>query len=300
MMFQSGYLVKEDLLNRLLEELNDSQATILNELVLSPLPYKPLKFMQNGWINPKVISISSIKDGAGQLRKMGRNWAFHPTTLHRRGLLVQDLLPKYKNEAICFPSETDNKQMGGWTLLDQNTIVAASDTTSSFPHGQMSFIEDKTPPSRAYLKLYEILTRLNKRPMSGDTCLELGASPGSWTYVLGSLGANIIACDRAPLDPILSKFPNVQYKSGDAFKLTPDKIGPIDWLFSDLICYPDRLLSFIKEWIAAETCKNFICTIKFQDMVSLDVLKEFEDIPGSQIIHLFHNKHELTWSLIGL
>jgi len=35
--------------------------------------------------------------------------------------------------------------------------------------------------------------------------------------------------------------------------------------------------------------------LKFQGEVDLNIIKEFEKIEGSQVLHLFHNKHELTW-----
>ena len=61
--------------------------------------------------------------------------------------------------------------------------------------GEYEFQEDKTsPPSRAYLKLWELFTRLGHWPRSGERVLDLGASPGGWTFVLANqLGANVVA-----------------------------------------------------------------------------------------------------------
>ncbi len=294
-MFQSGYIAKEGLMKCLLDELDDPHALIIENLVLSKKPYRPLYFMQNGWENPLIFSIASIQDGIRKLRALGKNWAFYPTRLHRRGLLIQQGLPKVSSSPLVFPSPFPERPLGGWTLLDQNTLIASTKTTSPFPHGEVLFVEDKHPPSRAYLKLYEGLAHANKWPKPGEKCLEIGASPGSWSYVLASMQTHLICCDRAPLDPKVSQLPAVHFIKGDAFSLTPDKIGKIDWLFSDVICFPDKLYTYIQQWIDAKACDNFLCTLKFQGEISLDIVDRFAAIEGSHVIHLYHNKHELTW-----
>jgi 23S rRNA (cytidine2498-2'-O)-methyltransferase len=73
----------------------------------------------------------------------------------------------------------------------------------------------------------------------------------------------------------------------------------VDWLFSDVVCYPARLLALVERWLANGTCRNFVCTIKFQGPTDHETARRFAAIPGSQLRHLFHNKHELTWSKIA-
>jgi NAD(P)-dependent dehydrogenase (short-subunit alcohol dehydrogenase family) len=51
--------------------------------------------------------------------------------------------------------------------------------------------------------------------------------------------------------------------------------------------------------LAAGTCRRFVCTVKFQGRTDHEAACRFAAIPGSQLRHLFHNKHELTWSKIG-
>ena len=38
-----------------------------------------------------------------------------------------------------------------------------------------------------------------------------------------------------------------------------------------------------------------ICTIKMQGEIDWPLIQKFADIPGSRIVHLNYNKHELTW-----
>src|SRR5262245_10419813 len=35
-----------------------------------------------------------------------------------------------------------------------------------------------------------------------------------------------------------------------AFSIEPPSLGLVDWLFSDVICYPTRLLSLVEPWLA--------------------------------------------------
>ena len=179
-------------------------------------------------------------------------------------------------------------------------MLASPRCSNPFPAGVIEFEEDREgPPSRAYLKLWEALTYVRGWPKPGDRCLDAGASPGGWTWALSRLGADVIAVDRSPLDEKIASMAGVTYCQHDAFTLKPEEIGQIDWLFCDVICYPKRLYEWIEKWLASGLCKNFVCTIKMQgnvdDGIDFDTPRHFAAIPGSRVLHLYHNKHELTW-----
>jgi 23S rRNA (cytidine2498-2'-O)-methyltransferase len=72
----------------------------------------------------------------------------------------------------------------------------------------------------------------------------------------------------------------------------------VDWLFSDVIAYPDRLLALVRRWIEAGATRQIVCTIKFKGPTDHASTEAFAAIPGGRVVHLFHNKHELTflWS----
>ncbi|HEY9053391.1 MAG TPA: hypothetical protein VIO60_01090, partial [Rectinemataceae bacterium] len=73
-------------------------------------------------------------------------------------------------------------------------------------------------------------------------------------------------------------------------------IGPVDWLCSDVICYPNALWAWVEAWLASGLAKNYICTIKMQgEGWDKDACSRFASVPGSRMIHLWHNRHELTW-----
>jgi 23S rRNA (cytidine2498-2'-O)-methyltransferase len=69
----------------------------------------------------------------------------------------------------------------------------------------------------------------------------------------------------------------------------------LDWLCSDVICYPARLLALVQRWIAADKALRMICTLKFQGETDHATAAAFAAIPGGTLLHLHHNKHELTW-----
>ena len=132
---------------------------------------------------------------------------------------------------------------------------------------------------------------------TNQICLDMGASPGGWTWVLAELHNKVFAIDRAPLDKSLmeSYGKNIEYIKSDAFNIDFNKFSHIDWLFCDVICYPEKLYEFIIKTIKLRKIRNFICSLKFKGETDFDVIENFNKIEGSQIIHLFNNKHELTW-----
>jgi 23S rRNA (cytidine2498-2'-O)-methyltransferase len=287
-----GYLAPEGLEPRLEKELIDTPQRYGN-LFLSSTPPEKVHFVQNIWYEPQWEKIESISTAVKKLKSIQRNWALYPYQSIRRSKLIEEGLPFLSKKPIEFPSEIPKSPLGSFTLIDTNTLLYSPKCSSLFPNGEVLFQETIMPPSRAYLKLWEVFTLLQKMPKKNENCLEIGASPGSWTYVLAHLGATVYCIDKAPLDDSLMKLSNVHFQKGDAFSLKPASFPPIDWFCSDIICYPEKLYEFLTNWLPV--CKNFVCTLKFQGEAHYDAISLFEKIPGSQIFHLFHNKHELTW-----
>lgn len=291
----TGYLAADDYVAELRHELG----AIVREhgrLIFAEGPPRPAAWAQNVWYEPVVIPIQSIGEGARALRNIQRNWALYTAGHHRRASLIEDKLPPVKPKLLAFPAPAPTAPLGSWTLTDANTIVAAARCSSPFRNGEVVFAEDKqAPPNRAYLKLWDVFTRLGLRPQPGERCLDLGASPGGWSWVLHETGATVLAVDKAPLDPRIAALPRLEYRKESAFALEPGAIEPVDWLCSDIVCYPTRLLSLVRRWLESGRARRFICTLKFQGETDHATAREFAAIPGSQLMHLFHNKHELTW-----
>ena len=126
-------------------------------------------------------------------------------------------------------------------------------------------------------------------PGPNHHCLDLGAAPGGWTWVLATLGATVEAIDKAPLDPAIAAMPNVTQIINSAWALDP---RPVDWLVCDVIAYPERTLALLERWLPV--ARRIVCTIKFQGATDHATVARIEALPGVQVVHLFHNKHELT------
>jgi 23S rRNA (cytidine2498-2'-O)-methyltransferase len=298
-MIGSAYLAAEDFEAPLAEELTRRGVTISDwhgRLALSPDPSVQAAWALDVWTDPREIEVPSVKSAADALRAMQRNWAAYGAGHHRRMALITERLPPVKARPLIFPQGAPASHLGGWTLLGPDRLLASPAKSSPFVNGECQFIEDHIgPPSRAYLKLWEALTRFGRWPGPGDRCLDLGASPGGWTWVLATLGADVTAVDKAPLAATVAAMPGVAERLDSAFGLEPE---PVDWLFSDVIAYPDRLLALVRRWIDAGAAGHIVCTIKFQGATDHDAADAFAAIPNGQVVHLFHNKHELTflWS----
>jgi 23S rRNA (cytidine2498-2'-O)-methyltransferase len=291
----TGYLAREGFLPELQQELGDDLIECHGQLVLARGPAKAVAWVANVWQDPVHMPIQSIGDAAKKLRAVQRNWALYSFAYHRRAALIADKLPKVSAKPLAFGAPVPAAPLGSWTLIAPDCMLAAASCSSPFPNGEVRFIEDRTAPSRAYLKLWELLTLLGRRPNPSERCIDLGASPGGWSWVLQRLGAHVISVDKAPLDPSLAGLGGIEYRRESAFALDPQAIGPVDWLFSDVICYPKRLLTLVQRWLAAGTVRCFVCTVKFQGATDFDAMRAFAAIPGSRLLHLHHNKHELTW-----
>lgn len=296
---QTGYLAAEGFEAELEAELGEV-AWRLGRLLFAPGPARRAAWAANIWFEPVRIPIRSIGDGANKLRAIQRNWALFPSALHRRAALIVEKLPKVSAKPLVFPAPVPTAPLGSWTLVDAETIVAAARCASPFPNGEARFVEDREgPPNRAYLKLWEALTVLRRYPAAGEACVDLGASPGGWTWVLQRLGAHVIAVDKAPLDPRIACLPGVEMRQASAFAIKPADIGPVSWLFSDIACYPARLHRLVEEWLDSGLCRNMVCTIKLQGATDFAAIERFAAIPGGRVFHLHHNKHELTFARLA-
>lgn len=293
-MIRSAYLADEGLEQPLAEELERLGAGPLRwhgRLALSGAPPLRPAWALDIWDDPRPLPAPSIKAAADALRGIQRNWSQVPAAHHRRAALIESRLPPVKARPLRFPEPAPTAHLGGWTLLEPELLLASPTKSSPFPGGAPRFAEDREgPPSRAYLKLWEGLTRIGRHPGPGERVLDLGAAPGGWSWALAGLGCHVTAVDKAALDPAIAALPNVAVRRDSAFALPPE---PVDWLFSDVICYPARLLALVERWLPF--ARRVFCSLKFQGATDHEAAARFAAIPGAVLFHGAHNKHELTF-----
>jgi 23S rRNA (cytidine2498-2'-O)-methyltransferase len=174
---------------------------------------------------------------------------------------------------------------GGWDL-------------APWPAGAAPVDDDRAPPSRAYRKLEEAFRWMQREPRKGETCVDLGAAPGGWTYVAARRGARVLAVDRSPLAPVVARFAGVTTTEGNAFTYAPP--SPVDWLFSDIVCEPERSIALVDTWLTNQSCRNLVVTVKFKGRYHYGVLSTLTPIfertsPAfARVKQLAHNKNEVT------
>lgn len=282
----------------LLEELGERVITVRGRLVLAQ-GGTAAAWAQNVWTAPRWLEAASIGQAVRALTALQRNWRGHilPESGHqRRQALMEAALPHVGSRPLRFGEAAPTAPLGAFTLWEHDLLLASPSTTSPFADGEVHFEENRTdPPGRAYLKLWEAFTLDGRRPLPGELCVDLGASPGGWTWVLAGLGARVFSLDKAELAPQVGSLPNVNHCIGSGFGLDPRHVGRVDWLFSDMICYPERLLQTVRQWIEARACAHVVCTLKFQAETDHAASRAFAAIPGGRLLHLSCNKHELTF-----
>lgn len=303
-MIRTAYLAAEGFEDQLRTELGERLRAEHGRLLIADgegPAAQNVSWAANIWQDIQEAGIASIGDAAAKLKAIQRNWVAYAPLLHGRAKLITEKLPHVSGKPLDFGVPLPAAPLGSFTLLAPDRMLYAARCSSPMPNGEFAFNEDREgPPSRAYLKLWEGLTRHRLEfgsdlPKPGDICLDLGSSPGGWTWVLGSFGATVTAVDKAPLAPNVAAMKTVEWKQGSAFALEPKEFPRVDWLCSDVICYPARLLKLVERWLASSDVRNAVCTLKFQGETDFDTANGFAAIPGSRLLHLHHNKHELTW-----
>jgi 23S rRNA (cytidine2498-2'-O)-methyltransferase len=168
---------------------------------------------------------------------------------------------------------------------------------SQFSGGVAHPEEDREPPARAYLKLREATMHMGRAPSEEETCVDLGASPGSWTYDALMAGAYVTGIDRSPLREDMMEHPRFTFVKADAFKFAPE--ARVDWLVCDVIAYPQRNIALLDQWLTEGWCKHFVVTLKFKgadDYAAVDACKEMLHRHGAKfgLRQLGSNKNEVT------
>lgn len=255
----------------------------------------PLAFARQTLPHASVIAIASINAAAGALLQAtvdalpeGQPWRLHIVPVYGQGNAGQHrcelitaafrerlqkkrraLLRTLVEKDFAFDVSTSLVQLyllapdrGVLSVAVAPLPLEARRNVWPFARGELPVAVDKAAPSRAFAKVIEAEQRLGLRIAKGETCVDLGASPGSWSYVAVHRGAHVTSIDRSPLRDDLMRHPRLTFQQGDAFKFKPT--APVDWLLCDVIAAPERNIGLLLDWLRGGHARRFIVSIKFK------------------------------------
>jgi 23S rRNA (cytidine2498-2'-O)-methyltransferase len=114
------------------------------------------------------LAFTSISDAARQLRQKAKLWAYAGSQNYRRGQLIAEELRARPPKPVAFPPPLAKQAAAAFTLKDANSLLLQPQTPLKGQlcrRGTLRFVEDKLgPPSRAYLKLWEVLALAGMQP----------------------------------------------------------------------------------------------------------------------------------------
>lgn len=193
----------------------------------------------------------------------------------------------------------------GWrawcSLQSWPSVETLSSWPSIFPAGRAPVTGHDDAPSSAYRKLVEALAWLETLPRETDLVLDLGASPGGWTYVALAGGARVHAYDRADLDPRLATHPRLTHRRQDAYGC--DELDQATWLICDVIDVPAKTLSLLQRAVGTPSLRGLVVTLKLTPPLDHGVIAAAKSLAASarkvgwstRVKHLVHNKNEITF-----
>jgi 23S rRNA (cytidine2498-2'-O)-methyltransferase len=185
--------------------------------------------------------------------------------------------------------------------------ISRVENSSPWPMGIVRLRMPGAAPSRSTLKLAEALDEFleegerAQRLRPGMTAVDLGASPGGWTWQLVRRGLMVTAVDNGAIDAALLDSGQVKHRRDDGFHYLPPE--PVDWMVCDMVESPSRIARLAAEWIAQGRCTQAIFNLK------LPMKKRWEEVERCRALidealggrgyylrmkHLYHDREEVT------
>ena len=187
-------------------------------------------------------------------------------------------------------------------------LVAESDAATGSPwRGGIPRLKfPREAPSRSTLKLEEaflvLLSEAERETLlrPGMRAVDLGASPGGWTWQLVRRSIHVIAVDNGPMDERLMQSGLVEHRREDGFRFRPAK--PVDWLVCDMVEQPIRVAELVRAWFEAGACRHAVFNLKLpmkkrylEVQRCLDALRApFGDRITLRAKQLYHDREEIT------
>ncbi|MET0384545.1 MAG: SAM-dependent methyltransferase [Polyangiales bacterium] len=153
-------------------------------------------------------------------------------------------------------------------------------------------------PSRAARKLAEAFAWLGVTPGAGELCVDLGAAPGGWSWLLLEKKARVIAVDPARMDAALAKNPRLRHIQGSAFEFYPEE--PVDWLFCDMAWRPLEVAQMLGRWGRRRQTRLLVANFKLPMKRKVEMVDRLRGVlaeqgfTGIRTRQLYHDREEIT------
>lgn len=219
--------------------------------------------------------------------------------LRKRGVLLPRESDRHPVLHLCFIAP--GNCFVGYSFSNTNSLHYMGIHRLKFP---------SESPSRSTLKLEEAFHTFiardewDERLAPGMWAVDLGASPGGWTYQLVQRSMFVHAVDNGAMAQSLMDTGQVKYHPVDGFKYEPARKN-ITWLVCDMIEKPHRVAHLVGEWLIKEWAKEAIFNLKLpmtrryeqvtENLVQLKKLLTENGVKFEiQAKQLYHDREEIT------
>jgi hypothetical protein len=152
-------------------------------------------------------------------------------------------------------------------------------------------------PSRAWLKIEEVIDLFNMTFDANEKVIELGAAPGGAVLNLLERGLTVVGVDPAQMDQAVVGHPRFTHLRKPFQMLLPSDFAGVSWWLSDLNLAPGTVLSHLGRLLReAPTTKGLVLTMKiFKPEIALEFSmheKRVQDWGYRTIVRLLPSHHQ--------
>jgi 23S rRNA (cytidine2498-2'-O)-methyltransferase len=201
-------------------------------------------------------------------------------------------------------------------FLNSSTLYAGVSrvaNSSPLPMGIPRLRMPGAAPSRSTLKLEEALLTLldqgerKKYLRNGMTAVDLGASPGGWSWQLVQRGIRVAAIDNGPMDQALLDSGLLRHIRADGFKYQPPQ--KVDWLVCDMVERPLHISRLVSRWLLEGYCDHAVFNLKLPMKQRYAMVNDCRELISEQLgqagmrfelrmKQLYHDREEITCVLL--
>jgi len=177
-------------------------------------------------------------------------------------------------------------------------VVPVAQALSLAPGGRERMRVSGQRPSRAARKLEEAFRWAGMAPGPGELCVDLGAAPGGWTFVVRARGARAIAVDPAHLAPEIAADRGVRHVQASAFTFEPETT--VDFLLCDMAFRPLDVAALLAKWArrrwARALLANFKLPMKRRAEMARHLCTQLSEAGWKEVRarQLYHDRDEIT------